>query len=119
VPDDPAEYVEAPRQKQAKIASSDVWTQEQAQKFADQASKYRLHAAYLMSCYGFRRSEVCGLRWSDVDLKRGTLSVEQSFVEVEGKEHAVDEPKTDRSRRTLPLRADVATTLQALKTRKK
>lgn len=59
------------------------------------------------------------LRWSDIDLERGTLTIEQSHVEVEGKEHAVDEPKTERSRRTLPLPEDVATALRELRTRQK
>ena len=52
-------------------------------------------------------------------LTAGTLSVEQSHVEVDGREHAVDEPKTARSRRTLPLPTDVATALRELKTRQK
>jgi integrase len=116
---DPAEYVQAPRQRPTKVAASDVWTKEQVQTFAAKASEDRLHAVYLMSCYGLRRSEVCGLRWADIDLTRSTLSVEQSHVEVEGKDHAVDEPKTERSRRTLPMPNDVATTLRELKTRQK
>ncbi|MGO4615463.1 tyrosine-type recombinase/integrase [Nocardia sp. 2YAB30] len=116
---DPAEYVEAPRQRPTKVTASDVWTREQVQTFATMASEDRLHAVFLMSCYGLRRSEVCGLRWADIDLSRGTLSAEQSHVEVEGKDHAVDEPKTERSRRTLPLPDDVATALQELKTRQK
>lgn len=116
---DPAEYVEAPRQLAAKVAPTDVWTREQVQVFAATAAGHRLHAAFLLSCHGLRRSEVCGLRWSDVDLTAATLSVEQSHVEVDGREHAVDEPKTARSRRTLPLPADVATALRELKTRQK
>ncbi|MEV6338491.1 tyrosine-type recombinase/integrase [Nocardia vinacea] len=114
---DPAEYVEAPRQRPTKVAASDVWTKEQVQTFAAKACEDRVHAVFLMSCYGLRRSEVCGLRWADIDLTRGTLSVEQSHVEVEGKDHAVDEPKTERSRRTLPLPDDVASALRELKAR--
>lgn len=116
---DPAEYVEAPRQRPTKVTAADVWTQHQVQTFAAKATEDRLYAVFLMSCYGLRRSEVCGLRWTDIDLSRGTLSVEQSHVEVEGKEHAVDEPKTERSRRTLPIPDDVATALRELKTRQK
>lgn len=114
---DPAEYVESPRQRPAKVTTADVWTKEQVQTFADKAKDDRLHAVFLMSCYGLRRSEVCGLRWSDIDLARGTLSIEQSHVEVEGKEHAVDEPKTERSRRTLPMPVDVTTALRELRTK--
>ena len=59
------------------------------------------------------------MRWADIDLDVGTLSVEQSHVEVDGQEHVVDEPKTARSRRTLPLPADVTAALRELKTRQK
>ncbi|MEV0760397.1 tyrosine-type recombinase/integrase [Nocardia sp. NPDC050435] len=116
---DPAESVKAPRQRPTKLTAADVWTVQQVEIFAARAREDRFHALFLLSCYGLRRSEVCGLRWSDVDLTRATISVEQSHVEVEGKEHAVDEPKTERSRRTLPLPADVAAALQALKLRQK
>ncbi|MCX4097056.1 site-specific integrase [Nocardia sp. alder85J] len=67
--------------------------------------------------YGLRRSEVCGLRWSDIDLAADTLSVEQGHVEIAGKAHAIDEPKAARSRRTLSLPHNVAIALQDLKTR--
>ena len=44
----------------------------------------------------------CGLRWSDVDLKDGTLTVAHNRVSVNGQ--AMDsDPKTDGSGRTLPL----------------
>lgn len=116
---DPTQYVEAPRQRAAKVTPTDVWTREQVQTFAAEAAKHRLHAAFLLACHGLRRSEVCGMRWADVDLEVGTLSVEQSHVEVDGHEHAVDEPKTARSRRTLPLPADVTAALRELKTMQK
>lgn len=118
---DPAEYVQAPRQRPGKVTATDVCTKEQLHTFAAKAKAKadRLYAVFLLATCGLRSSEVCGLRWSDVDLTRGTLSVEQSHVEVEGSEHAVDEPKTERSRRTLPLPADVATALRELKTKQK
>lgn len=116
---DPAQYVEAPRQRAAKVAPTDVWTREQVQAFAATAAGHRLHAVFLLACHGLRRSEVCGMRWADIDLEVGTLSVEQSHVEVDGHEHVVDEPKTARSRRTLPLPADMTAALRELKTRQK
>jgi integrase len=116
---DPAQYVEAPRQRAAKVAPTDVWTREQVHLFAVTAAGHRLYAVFLLACHGLRRSEVCGLRWADIDLAAGTLSVEQSYVEVDGREHAVDEPKTARSRRTLPLPADVTAALRELKTSQK
>lgn len=116
---DPAQYVEAPRQRATNVAATDVWTREQVQAFAATAAEHRLYAVFLLACHGLRRSEVCGLRWVDIDLIAETLSVEQSYVEVDGHEHAVDEPKTARSRRTLPVPADVTAALRELKTSQK
>ena len=51
---------------------------------------------------GLRRSEVCGLQWSDVDLDGGVLSVGRAVVVARGRPH-VKEPKTAKSRRSVDL----------------
>lgn len=51
---------------------------------------------------GLRRSEVCGVQWSDLDLEGGRLSVRRAVVIVDGMPH-VKPPKTARSRRTVEL----------------
>lgn len=53
-----------------------VWTAEEAVRFLTSARSDRLYAAWLvaLSC-GLRRGELAGLRWRDLDLARGTLSV--------------------------------------------
>ncbi|MGR6521807.1 tyrosine-type recombinase/integrase [Rhodococcus erythropolis] len=116
-PRDPAEYVEPPKAKAVnRVSATDIWTPANVCDFLDTAKDDRLYGPFLLSAYGLRRSEVCGLRWSDVDLTRGTVSIEQGMVEVDGKHHAVDEPKTARSRRTLPMPDDVTTALRELRT---
>jgi integrase len=57
-----------------------------------------------------RRGELVGLRWSDVDLSRRCLTVNQS-VTVAGVELA-NVPKTRRSRRALDLDAATVVALQ-------
>jgi len=51
-----------------------------------------------------RRGEVCGLRWKDIDLAKGTLYVSQQVQNIGGKLVTLI-PKTDRSRRTIRLPA--------------
>lgn len=51
---------------------------------------------------GMRQGEALGLRWQDVDLEAGTLSVRHALQRLDGKAQLV-EPKTTRSRRNLPL----------------
>ena len=52
---------------------------------------------------GLRQSEALGLRWSDVDLENGTLSVRRGLHRVGGQGLVYEEPKAERSRRTLAL----------------
>jgi integrase len=59
---------------------------------------------------GLRRGELLGLRWSDLDLKAGTLTVNQSLERIKGKV-TFKAPKTKTSRRSITL---PAVTVQAL-----
>ncbi|WP_336880616.1 site-specific integrase [Rhodococcus globerulus] len=118
---DPAEYVVSPKAKPTnRVTAQDIWTPREMIAFISFVKEeHRLWACYLLSAYGLRRSEVCGLRWSDVDLEAGTLSIEQGFVEVTGQHHVVGAPKTERSRRTLPLPEDLTEALRDLRARQR
>jgi integrase len=58
-----------------------------------------VRTAFLIAAVmGMRRGEIFGLKWADVNLDRATLHVRRSYVDgVEGP------PKTDSSRRPLPI----------------
>jgi integrase len=62
---------------------------------------------------GLRQSEALGLRWSNVDLDNGTLSVRRGLHRVRGQCLIYEEPKADRSRRTLALPAQLVDALRA------
>jgi integrase len=49
-----------------------------------------------------RRGEVLGLRWADLDLDNGWLSVRQTLVVVDNHPH-ISQPKTARGRRRIAL----------------
>ena len=55
---------------------------------------------------GARRGEICGLRWSDIDFEKGTLSIKRTvqFIPAEG--IVFTSPKTKRSRRYIRIGAD-------------
>ena len=62
-----------------------------------------LYLPALVGAYtGLRRGEICGLRWRDLDLDKGTLRVSQQVQNIGGK-LVLLVPKTDRSRRTIRL----------------
>jgi integrase len=62
---------------------------------------------------GLRQSEALALQWSDVDLGKGTLSVRRGLHRVSGRGLVYEEPKADRSRRTLALPAPLVEALRA------
>lgn len=52
---------------------------------------------------GMRRGELLALCWQDVDLDAAELRVQHTIRQISRYRFVLDEPKTDRSRRTLPL----------------
>lgn len=104
--------------KRPKLVSTEMatWTPEQASTFRAHVAGDRLAACWLLTLAGLRRSEVLGLRWADVDLDAGTITVAQGRVVVGGGT-VTGAPKSTRSARTLPMPRDVLAALRAFKTR--
>lgn len=81
-------------------------------RLLDAAKGLRYYVAVLvMAATGLRRGEVAGLLWSDLDLDKGELMVRHTLSRVDGA-LVLTEPKTDRSRRRVPLHAGVVTALK-------
>jgi integrase len=69
----------------------------------------RLAALYIAACgLGLRQGELLGLRWKDLNLERGELTVHQT---LQRGSRTLAPPKTERSERTLRLPQRVATAL--------
>jgi integrase len=76
---------------------------EQAQRLIENTREDRLGLLFAAAVYtGLRQGELLGLRWQDLDLDAGTLTVRQAVQKIDGAWQFV-EPKSDRGRRTLPL----------------
>jgi len=72
----------------------------------------RLEALFTVAlALELRQGEALGLRWPDIDLEACTLSVQLSLQRVNG-EWLSPEPKTTRSRRTVPLPGPVTVALR-------
>ncbi|MGA9690628.1 MAG: site-specific integrase [Pseudonocardiaceae bacterium] len=86
-----------------KISAVEPFTSTEAHTFLHEVQGHRLYALWvILLMLGLRRSEVCGLHWSDVDLDNGTLRVSRGLQRVNGSLRELP-PKTRRSRRTVPL----------------
>lgn len=76
----------------------------EARRLLEESKEDRLYALYTVAlAIGLRKGEVSALRWADVDLEAATLRVTGTLKRVTGEGLVRDEPKTSRSRRTVPL----------------
>ena len=61
---------------------------------------------------GLRRSELCGLFWSDLSLEESSLSVLRTMVSLPGEPAHLDEPKSKRFRRVVAFGTETAELLK-------
>ena len=81
---------------------------------------HRLEALIVLAMFsGMRQGELLGLPWKAVDLTAGRLTVGQALSRRTAAAPVLDEPKTKRSRRTLPLPPLAVATLQAHRERQR
>jgi integrase len=105
----PISEARRPRARRAEMKS---WQPEQLGEFLAAASHHRQHAVWhLAATTGLRRGELCGLRWSDIDFDRRTLTVRNTRVVAGGTIYETT-PKTEKGARTISLDK---TTIDALR----
>ncbi|GLY67242.1 site-specific integrase [Amycolatopsis taiwanensis] len=80
-----------------------VWTAEQTAAFLHTIRQHpRYPLFHLVVLLGLRRGEVIGLRWSDLDLNTGYLTVSHQ-ARQHGSEVEIGKPKSDASNRVIAL----------------
>jgi len=90
-----------------------TWTDLEAREFLATTKDDRLTALWALALTrGLRRGELCGLRWSAIDLPGGTLQVVHTLVMVDGKPQT-SSPKTRAGVRSVPLDASLVSFLTA------
>ncbi|MGW7106207.1 tyrosine-type recombinase/integrase [Streptomyces xanthophaeus] len=79
------------------------WSLQETLDFLAASRKDPLFAAFVLAiALGFRRGEIVGLRWENVDLDRREIRVRTQRQRVGGEAYE-DDPKGKRRRQTLPL----------------
>ena len=80
-----------------------TWSSEELRRFLSKIEGHPYEIGWrLLAATGMRRGEVLGLRWRDVDLDLGVLSVSHTISEV-GADVVMGPPKTAKSRRMVFL----------------
>lgn len=104
IPYSPADGVELPLHRRPDLT---VPTHEELERLlagaGDITEPFRTALTLAVAC-GLRRSEVCGLRWSDVELDDGYLFVRRGIHAVDG-ELSELAPKSERSARSVEIPA--------------
>ena len=90
------------------------WSPEEAGVFLSSAAGHRMHALFAVGvALGLRKGELLALRWSDVDLDGGLIQVRRNVQRLPEHGLVFGEPKSRRSRRTMPLPAVSVRVLRA------
>jgi integrase len=72
-----------PKLKSIPKVEPQAWNGQQLQEFLRAATGHRLFPAFwLLTATGMRRSELLGLRWDDIDLKKARVSFNRGLVAV-------------------------------------
>jgi len=99
----PVDSADPPKTGLDKRGEMKTWSAKELKTFLESAKETRLYPLWhTMALTGLRRGEALALRWEDIDLKSGRLSVRRSFVPI-GATVIVSEPKTRRGTRLISL----------------
>ena len=96
-----ASSVKAPRKQHGDGKPKIVWGPQELVQFRTVADQDDWAAAWRLTLYGLRRSEVLGLQWTVVDLIKGEIKIEAGRVLLDKMRTATDDPKSTASHRTV------------------
>lgn len=106
----PCDAADPPRKPTPELA---VWSEDELGAFLGAARADRLWATWmLVATTGMRRGELCGLRWADIDLDAGRLTVRQTRT-LADHEQVTGSPKTAAGARTIALHPEAVAALRS------
>ncbi len=93
----PAQFVTAPKKNRRR---PEAWSVEDINRFLQAAEGNPYQDVFDLALRtGTRRAELAGLKWQDVDLKRGAITISRSLYRVAGGKLVEGDTKNHRSRR--------------------
>lgn len=90
-----------------KAKERDIYTIEEAQHFIDtliQKASLVYQCYFILAIYsGFRRGELSGLTWDNIDFENHVITIDKALYYTKAEGTVIDTPKTETSQRTLKL----------------
>lgn len=97
----PMEAVMRPKHKKKPIR---VWTEDETARYCAKVHGDPHELELLLPiCCGLRRGEVCGLRWSDIDVDAGVIHVRNQRIRLDSGQTIDTPPKSEAGLRDIPL----------------
>ncbi len=110
-----AEMVDAPHRVTPEYTT---WDERQAGAFLRVADAHELGPLLRLALLtGLRRGELLGLKWGDIDLPKGKLTVKRTLSRGTGGSYTFGAPKTEQGKRTIDIQRSVVASLQAHRVR--
>lgn len=102
VSSNPVRLARRPRHRKRVGRDLEHWQPEELIRFRDHADTDDLAGAWRLTLAGLTRADVMGLRWTDVNLETGVVSISQGRIAMT---HGpvVDDPKSAQRRRAVPV----------------
>lgn len=111
LPRNPASRVPLPKGESTR---QELWTSKELKDFLEGVDSHRLFAFFRVAAYtGARRSEVLGLRWSDLDLEQKRLTIARARVRVKSGVSEQNSTKGGSGRRDIQLDSGTVEILKA------
>lgn len=90
-----------------------TFTFEEVEEIKKQALSHRHGLPILMLAYmGLRASELCGLKWEDINFKNNTMSIQRACTSLKGMA-VIGEAKNKTSNRVIPIPGELVEVLKA------
>jgi integrase len=94
-----------------------TFTYEEMERIKKEAQTHRFGLFVLILAYmGLRVSELCGLKWEDINFNSGTMSIVRSCTDYKGMA-LVGAVKNAKSKRTIPIPQELIETLKLCRSR--
>jgi integrase len=99
--DNPMKLVDTPSYKPKK---QNIWSPEQVDQFLDSCKESNFYNLYVLAeSTGMRRGELVGLTWPDVNIMRGTVTINQAVKYSKKSGKHIGSTKTEEGRRTISI----------------